>query len=495
MDTALSDDRTCLMAIEQQIIPFFPAQESGQDVLGGGSPLAMNVVIDAKGVVRRRPGIASYVKGGAVASAPIVGLHTTSDKRTYAFSGNLPGSIEVYRLQEGGALNLTSGVSAFTGSTRPVIAETEAILAVATSRAIQKIALVDDTVSVLGGTPPQASHVIAHATRLLANDPVSNRTLVNYSAPALGDSVTGHEQWGTALSALGQSGFVTAESRPDEVVAIVENSNEVFAFGTNSLQIFLPDASLVYSPTQTLEYGCAAPFGIVKVDQAFMWLDDRRRIVYSDGRAVKVISDPIKATLEEITKVDDCFGYRILQGPIDVIVWTFPSDGRSFAFQIEGGWSTWASYNEATTNWSPLGITSHTQIPGDNTHVVGLSDGTVGQLRLDQFTDLGTRIPAFVETGFLDRGSDNRKHCRSVKLVLRRGTTPAEGFANLQYRDTEGAWSSPIPVSLGAGGDRELVVEFRSLGVYRRRQWRFTFHANEELALARVTEEFDVLSH
>ncbi len=483
------------MAIEQQIIPFYPTQESGQDVLGGASPVAINVVVDAKGTVRRRPGIAAFSKGGQVSSNPIVGLHTTSTRQIYAFAGDLPGNLEVYELLETGALDIITPATAFTATTRPIIAETEAILAIAQSRIVQKLTLATNIVAPLGGDPPQGSHIISHNSRLLINDVAVDRTKVNYSAPALGSSTTGHEQWGPQVTSIGQSGFVTAESRSDPLVALAENSNEVFAFGTNSLQVFLPDETLIYSPTQTLEHGCATPFGIIKMDQAFLWLDEKRRFIHSDGRQANVISDPIKGTLDELTKVSDCFGYRVLLGPLDILVWTFPTDGRSFAYQLNGGWSTWMSYDEATTNWAPLGITAHTLVGDDNTQVVGLRDGNVGQLRRDQFTDLGVRAPAYIETGFLDRGTDNRKHCRSVKLVLRRGTTPTEGFAQLQYRDSEDAWSNPIPIPLGVGGDRDIVVEFRSLGVYRRRQWRFTFHENEDLTLARVTEEFDVLGH
>ena len=44
----------------QEPINFGPNQESSYDELGGASPSAINVIIDEKGTVYKRPGIATY---------------------------------------------------------------------------------------------------------------------------------------------------------------------------------------------------------------------------------------------------------------------------------------------------------------------------------------------------------------------------------------------------------------------------------------------------
>jgi hypothetical protein len=85
-----------------------------------------------------------------------------------------------------------------------------------------------------------------------------------------------------------------------------------------------------------------------------------------------------------------------------------------------------------------------------------------------------------------------------VRLSLRRGTTTATPgpHALLSFRDRPGAWSAPIQISLGDSGDSEVVVSLYSLGVYRRRQWRFEFSdTSVALALVSVTETYDVLSN
>ena len=89
-----------------------------------------------------------------------------------------------------------------------------------------------------------------------------------------------------------------------------------------------------------------------------------------------------------------------------------------------------------------------------------------------------------------------RKFCRAVYLSLKRGevTGTTAPQASVSWRDDGGEWRDPVPVSLGVSGDREIVYPLRSLGVYRRRQWRFEFSGSEELVLAGAEEDFETLS-
>lgn len=485
----------------QESIPFVPNQSSGIDVLVGGSPAAMNVIIDAGGAVQRRPGITTFSKGGGqVSDKAIQVLHQTAGQGLYAIASNLPGEVDVFELIDGAAQIIPDIPNAFTSTIRPVVAETEAMIVIATGGDIRKVefAGIIKRVEPLGGDPPGGTHIITQNSRLLTNnEPIGDKTKINYSAPSQGTALVGHEQWGPQTSAIGTSGFFTAEGRIDPVVAIAENSNEVFAFGTSSLETFITDSNLIYVPVSLIEHGCATPYGIIKSEKSFAWLDDKRRFVMSDGRTADVISEQIQQSLQDLTRVDDCIGYRVTLGPLDALVWSFPADGRTFAYQQGAGWSTWMGYSDVTSNWKPLKINAHTFVPGTNENVVGTTDGVVGQLSMDAETDLGERIVAHIETGFIDRKTDNRKLCKSVKLGLRRGSAPVTKapMATLQYRDDEGAWRHALEVDLGRSGDRRIVMEARSLGVYRRRQWRFNFAGITDLVLARVTEEFDILSN
>lgn len=483
---------------KQERIKFFPDQKSGYDELGGSSPVAMNVIIDGNGTVRRRPGITNYLsKTINPDSKTVQALQFSSATGSlYAFTSTLPGTVNAYRVTTNGTVNLGL-LGSFPASKRPVIAETEAMLAIAVAKEPYYLSLFSESVLVLGGTPPIASHVIANNARLLMNNIQGDKGRINYSGPSTGSSITGHEQWGAQITDTGQSGLYLAESRPDPVVALVENSNEVFALGSTNFQLFAPDANLVYSSVSTREYGCSTPYAVIRDDQNFAWMDDKRRIIHTDGRTVKVISDPIKQTLDDLVTVKDAFGYRVSHGATDALVFTFPSDGRTFAYQKNGGWSQWSTLDPITNNFALFPVNAHTFVPGTNANIVGLNSGAIGMMRADSNTDLGVEIPAYVTTGFEDRGTDSRKQCISVRLALKRGAqaTNTEPRATISFRDDQGSWGSEIDVSLGLSGDTHPVVEKRSLGVYRRRQWRFKFYGTEDFALVSATEEYKVLGN
>ena len=478
-----------------QPIPFVNMQESGDEALSGASPIAMNVVVDRKGTLRRRPGVAVYSKAptDVVDSNGIDGIYSTVGGKLYAV-GRAPFNYrEIYELTAGGAMNISSANDEkMKGKLHPIFAETEALVVIAGGEEIQRIEIANGQSARLAADAPEASHVIANSSRLLANDLVTDdgQDKIRFSALADGTAdFSGHEDW----SFTAPAGFFSAEGRPDPVDALGESTNEVFAFGTTSMQTFGPDPAITYAPVTTREYGISAPYSLVKIDQSFGWMDHRRRFIISDGRQVQPISGPIQQDLDDMAVVNDCIGYRINTGPVDCFVWFFPTDGRTYCYQTGAGWSQWAGWDTGTNNWKSFLVTAHAHSPSDNADVVGLSSGKVGEMVMNVSDDLGEQIHARVETGFLDRGTDQRKHCKAVHVTFKReGVTGTESTVGwLSYSDEPGRWSDLIPLRLNK--DSAPVVTLRSLGVYRRRAWRFEFSSEIDLVLSSVTEEFTAL--
>jgi hypothetical protein len=483
-------------------IPFANLQESGHEVLAGASPIAMNVVVDGKGSVLRRPGIKAYsgAPSTVIDADGIAGLHITVAGNLFAVG---VGGAErpIYQVTSGGAAAIGGGVApnGLRGTVRPVFAETELLVAIAGGDVLQKV--VKPTAhfalssSRMGGTPvPVASHVMANNLRFLANDVSVDRTKVRFSDVASGDTdFSGNEVW--SLGGVGTSGYFTAEANPDPVVALYGVQNEIMVFGSTTTQVFVPDAQQTYAPVGVVDVGMVAPYSFVRNDREVFWMDHQRRFVVSDRRSFRPISDAIQRTLEGIGTVADAFGYRVSDAFLDVPVWTFPTDGRTFVYQKEIGWGQWSGWNDSTNNWAPFSVTCLAVPPDASVNVVGTSDGKVGELSLDANTDLGTRINAYVETGYLNRKTEKYKHCRCVTLTFRRGaaTTSPGPQGMLYFRDREGPWSDPIPLDLGASGDTEPTLRFHSLGSYQRRQWKFVFSdTSVALALVAAFEEFEV---
>lgn len=528
-----------------QAIPFGPALETSGEEIGGASPEAYNVVLDARGVLRKRPGIGAYTgvaPATAVDANGVLGLYLTEERvahtsGTPTVSGTHPGVLyavgatvnasggghntgrNVYRIVGGVATVVGTGTAnedrlatpatvATTRYPRPSFAETEALLVIAGGAEIGKIDIRPETfsapnftnpnpdyheMSFLGGCPPLASHVIPNSSRILANDTQLDTTKVRYSDISQGIvDYAGHESWDPSP---GAAGFFTAEARADSIVAIAENTNDLFLFGRTSLQLFAPDTSVTFAPSITKEVGCLAPYSPVKFDDKYAWLDHQTRIVISDGREWQDVGAPVQATLDNLTTPDDCYAYRFTESFADCLVFRFETDSETLVLQPGIGWGRWAQHNATTDAFSMFPVLSHHQRQDGGLNVVGLSDGTIRVLSFDYTDDLGSAIVAYVSTGFIDRGSDSLKHCQAAHLVFKRtATLSRDVVCYLDWRDDLASDWSSVSIELSADdGELNPVVTIRSLGVYRRRQWRFRFPDDAELFLVRATEHFTPL--
>jgi hypothetical protein len=477
----------------EAVIPFANLQESSYDEIGGASPQAFNVIVDGKGVMRRRPGMqaSSLMTSEVIDAEGLSGIYMTKAGVIYAVGYGV-GERPIYQITPGGFAAIGSGVPphGLRGDARPTFAETEMLLVIAGGREPEKIELATHVSGRLGGSPPVSTHVIGLSNRLLLNDVQDDKTKVRYSDVALGTSTyAGHEVW--SLGGVGTSGYFTAEVRPDDVVAIAENAGEAWVFGQTTLQTFTADEVSIFSPVAAVELGCGAPYSIVKDDEAFHWIDHKRRIVKSGGRGYEVESAGIQTTLDGMSTSADAFGYSVSLGFLDAFCWGFPTDGRTFVYQKEVGWGQWAGW--ANGNWAAFSAEAVFSSPIDGTVLVATSTGRVGEFSLSAATDFGDPIVARVTTGYDNRGTNAQKHCLRVRVALRRGegTSGEAGF--LRWRDRPGEWEGQIPIDFGSSGDTEIVLTYPSLGVYRFRQWQFEFSGTSQVSLVSVTEEFDVL--
>ena len=482
----------------QEPINFGPDQNSSNDELGGNSPYAINIYKEEKGTIYKRPGIKVYTgvaPSGVVDATGISGLYSTNDGQLFAVN-NQVNSRTIYKVANGSATPVNgTGVDKLIGNTRPVFTETEVYLIIAGGLDIQKVHLITLASSRLGGDPPKASHVAANSSRLLANDLYVDKTKIRFSGIFQGTvDTTEMEDW-TNDGNPDHGGFFTAEARPDNIVAMHENTNEIFVWGVDNVQVFVPDSTLIFAPAATREYGCLAPYSIIHHDGEYFWLDQHRRIVYSDGREFKNIEKPIKKNLEALINPTDCFGFRVLMGSQEFFCWTFVTDQVTFVYQVDGGWGTWSSWDLEAGNFSKLNVLSSYLRRDGGVNVVGTYDGRIGRLDMDTPDDLGQLVVAEAATGFIDHGTDNRKLCKSIKISGRRGSNSTVSLGRLEWRDAANDnWSGPLFVDFGSTGDNYIVKEFRSLGIYNRRQWKFTFSDSVNLSLVRVMEDFEPLS-
>lgn len=467
-------------------IDFASGQKSSLDQLAGAIPQSVNVLVDQAGAIHLRPGISSWSDFGASPSFDATTsvdaitvwngypVYVTSDRRFHA------------QLSPGYGIDISDATATthLDGPDRPILITTRLRVIAAGGGALQKWEGTGNTAR-LGGSPPAATHVVAISQRLVVN-PIGSSGEIQWSDP--GETI-GHETW--------NGEFLELESKPDPLSALYTNTGELVGFGTTTVQTLAPDPAEIFNSIRTWENGMLAPYSFAQNDETFGFMDNLRRIQLANGRSYQPISDPaLTATLGALETVSDCWGFRMKIDSWDLLGWNFPTVGRTFVFDTGlKAWFEWRGFSQG--QWTAWAAKSHFYWSDENQHLIGLGDGTIGLMDAESSSDNGVPIVGEIYSGFSDHGVDNYKQNISVRLMFRRGVgafgqTPAPK-CQLFWRDSIGGWEEPMEIDLGNQNDTAPVVEVRSLGAYRTRQWRLRFSDNVPLTFVGAIETFEVL--
>lgn len=452
--------------------------------MAGAPAEVTNWQVDAAGINRPRPSLVTYATIG-LGSSPLVGLFVwttwvigvTQDRKLWALSSASP---TIWT-----ALSDATAATQLDGLTRPVFAADGLRVVIAGGGAIQKWEGAGLSARLGGG--PSATHVASLGGRFAADDMNSPQV---WDWSNLGDGV--HATW-DALA------FTTADARPDPVVAIQENLRELFVFGTSTIQVYSvsSDPFNPFSTVVSANVGTTAPYSIIRMDESFAFLDDKRRFVLSDGRGVNVLSDAISKDLRALTTVSDCWGYREDYQNYSNIIWTCPTAGRTFVYDTDRkAWGERKYYSGGFQVAMPQGC--YVYWPALNLHLLGsTSTGAVYQLDADTRSDLGGTLLCDRTSGIHDLGTGKRKRDQRLLLTIRRGTVglgEVDSQMEVRVRDDQGAWSDWDTTDLGEPSDAEQTVQLRIGGVFRRRQYQFRYSGTHEISLISAVQEFQELA-
>lgn len=198
---------------------------------------------------------------------------------------------------------------------------------------------------------------------------------------------------GTSIDPLD---FASTEGSPDGLIAVASNFREVWAFGTNSIEVWY-DSGATDFPLQRIqgafnELGCAAPYSVAKMDNGLFWLGRDRRgqgIVYrANGyTGVRISTHAVEWQIQQYADLSDAIAY------------TYQQDGHSFYVLIFPSANTTWVYDAATQAWheragfSNGNFTRHRsncQMAFNNKIVVGdFENGSIYAFDLDDFSDNG----------------------------------------------------------------------------------------------------------
>jgi hypothetical protein len=219
--------------------------------------------------------------------------------------------------------------------------------------------------------------------------------------------------------------FASTEGSPDGLLAVVSNFREVWAFGTNSIEVWY-DSGATDFPLQRIqgafnELGCAAPYSIAKMDNGLFWLGRDRRgqgIVYrANGyQGQRISTHAVEWHIQQYGDLSDAIAY------------TYQQDGHSFYVLIFPSANTTWVYDAATQAWHERAgwvsgeFTRHRsncQMAFSNKIVVGdFQNGNIYAFDLDVYADNG-QIQKWLRTWrALPTGQNNLKRTAHHSLQI-----------------------------------------------------------------------------
>lgn len=296
----------------------------------------------------------------------------------------------------------------------------------------------------------------------LANNRNSDRWSVS--------DLTGGNEDPTSWNALM---FATAEADPDDVVTIARTYERLYLIGTRTTQVYYNSGNADFPfdlvTNGVLEWGIEAPASLGTAEGRMFMLSRSSSgglaVIMVAGFQHQEISDPdfIKE-IEAFESISDAEGYAYKLGGDTFYELTFPTDGRTFCFQVETGLS-----HERITH----GLTRHrTRGHGyfNRRHLVGdYQNGNVYYLDPTNYTDNGYPLVRTRVTSVIHR--DGREiECNALEVEFKRGVGLISGQgsdpqAMLRYSVDGGrTWSSTLWQPLGAIGEYHMRAVWQMLG-------------------------------
>lgn len=294
--------------------------------------------------------------------------------------------------------------------------------------------------------------------------------------------------------------FASAESKPDVVNSIIGFRDEVYIHGRTSAEIWEDDGQTPFAPVAggAINVGCAAPYSVIHLDNEVIWLSSDRKFVRFAGGGVETLSTQYDEVISDMSVVEDCTADRYDILGKTIVVFQFPSEAKTLAYNItDDNWGEFGYWNTTGFHEAFLGG-CHVYVPNGGVHIVGSrkADGAILQMTKDALTDNGTQIRMVSRSGHINYGTNKRKRNENISIRAKRGyvTDATEPVATLRFRDDNGEWSQEIQFSLGMMGDYFNTTRIQRLGMYATRQLEFACTDPVGFVFSEAKEELTVMS-
>jgi len=248
---------------------------------------------------------------------------------------------------------------------------------------------------------------------------------------------------GTSIDPLA---FASTEGSPDGLLAVAANFREIWAFGTNSIEVWYDNGTAGF-PFERIqgafnELGLAAPYSVAKMDNGLFWLGRDRRgqgIVYKANgyTGQRISTHAVEWQIQQYTDMSDAIGYTYQQDGHSFYVLIFPTANTTWVYDL----ATQAWHERA--GWVNGYFTRHRsncQMAFNNKIVVGdFENGNIYAFDLDDYSDNGSIQKWLRSWRALPSGQNNLKRTaqHGLQLDAEAGTYFAVIPATVEYLTTE----------------------------------------------------------
>jgi len=358
-----------------------------------------------------------------------------------------------------------------------------------------------DAVFVDGSPVAPTIHLTTYATGLMSGDGWFGADFVYFLNGRLVFNKPDTQQfYWTGLYALtiDPLDFASAEGSPDLIVSMIADHQELWFFGSASLEIFYdsgdPDAPFARMQGAFNEVGCIAPHSVNRLDNTIFWLGRDRNggnMVFraANYQPQRISDHALETEIGSYSRTDDAFSWTYQDDGHTFYMLTFPTASKTWGFDVATG--RWHERAYRKTDNTEIRHRANCHAYFNNLNLVGdFENGKIYQLDMNTYTDDGAEIQRIKDFPHITN-SGYRQFFRQFILDCQVGVgnagTSSTGETDpeiwLSWSDDGGnTFSSTLTQKLGQIGQYWQRVQWTRLGMGRDRIFRIGTTANAAIA-------------
>lgn len=329
-----------------------------------------------------------------------------------------------------------------------------------------------------GNAPSSCTHLVAIKNNLIVND-TSLVGALSYAEKSYGYELS--DSWE----------LVSAEANPDPVTGVHRLAQELYGFGSRSVESLYNDGVTPWAPTgaPALDVGGLA-HTMIDVGGTFMWLsvlDGVYSVLTLQKNYGIPVSTPYDRVIQALTDHANARAWLVADQAQPFYVISWPANNFTLAYNLSNKtWSQWSYYSGGTHYCDLLNCAQY--VKGWRKQLIGSrSDGKIYEIT--GLTDAGGAIQ-FEYTGpVIDWGTSEFKYPNGLFFRVKRGATAPTWSVYLR-RDGETSWSSAITPQLWDADAVHWYYRISRLKRYRAYQPKIV-HADTATPFTLVSMEED----